>query len=203
MADNGVINGSGEVVDQPRDEGASMEPIMVDQTAAGETVGTSAVASGGSAGEPDQQQEIDDGEKGRAREGYPRATVLTGAVGSSVEPGGSVIVAEGPPMVGGSSGDSGSSGAVGNVPRPTGSPPRDPARGKGAVITEEEEPTEVPVEYREQDIAFRPAASAAASTRHVPVTKQDIAEHLPDDRLARLLEENPDVGEIVLKAKEE
>ncbi|KAI8542823.1 hypothetical protein RHMOL_Rhmol08G0169200 [Rhododendron molle] len=63
--------------------------------------------------------------------------------------------------------------------------------------------TEILVEYREQDIAFRPASSAATSSRHVPVTKQDIAEHLPDDRLARLLEENPDVGEIVLRAKEE
>ncbi|KAI8572020.1 hypothetical protein RHMOL_Rhmol01G0166500 [Rhododendron molle] len=106
-------------------------------------------------------------------------------------------------MVGSSSGDSGSSGAVGDVLGPNGSPPRDSARGKGAVIAEEEEPTKVPIEYREQDIAFRPAASAATSSSHVPITKQDIAEHLPDDRLARLLEENPEIGEIVLKAKEE
>ncbi|KAI8555067.1 hypothetical protein RHMOL_Rhmol05G0145900 [Rhododendron molle] len=105
-------------------------------------------------------------------------------------------------MAGGSSGGSGSGGAVGDDPGPNGSPPRDPARGKGTVIAEEE-PTEILVEYREQDIAFRPTASAATSSRHVPVTKQDIAEHLPDDRLTRLLEENPDVGEMVLRAKEE
>ncbi|KAI8538536.1 hypothetical protein RHMOL_Rhmol09G0111200 [Rhododendron molle] len=96
----------------------------------------------------------------------------------------------------------GNSGAAGEVPGPNGSPPRDPARGKG-VVAEEEEATEVPVEYREEDIAFRPAASAVTSSSHVPVTKYDIDEHLPDDLLARLLEENPEIGEIVLKAKEE
>ncbi|KAI8572137.1 hypothetical protein RHMOL_Rhmol01G0175400 [Rhododendron molle] len=105
-------------------------------------------------------------------------------------------------MVGESSGGVGGSEAAGDDPGLNGSPPRDLVRGKGTVIAEEE-PTEIPVEYREKDIAFRPAASAATSSRHVPVTKQDIAEHLPDDRLARLLEENPDVGEIVLGAKEE
>ncbi|KAI8535446.1 hypothetical protein RHMOL_Rhmol10G0174900 [Rhododendron molle] len=70
-------------------------------------------------------------------------------------------------------------------------------------MAEEEEATEVPVEYREEDIAFRPAASAATLSSHVPVTKYDIVEQLPDDLLARLLEKNPEIGEIVLKAKEE
>ncbi|KAI8538176.1 hypothetical protein RHMOL_Rhmol09G0081700 [Rhododendron molle] len=131
------------------------------------------------------------------------ATVLAGAVGSIVESGGSGTVAEGSPIVGGGSlGDGGSSSAVDDILGPNASPPRDLARGKG-VATEEEETTEIPVEYREQDIAFRPAETAATSSRHVPVTKQDIAEHLPDDRLAKLLEENPEIGEIVLKAKEE
>ncbi|KAI8572002.1 hypothetical protein RHMOL_Rhmol01G0164800 [Rhododendron molle] len=102
-------------------------------------------------------------------------------------------------MVGESFGGVGGSEAAGDDPGLNGSPPRDSVRGKGTVIAEEE-PTKIPVEYREQDIAFRPAASVATSSRHVPVTKQDIAEHLPDDRLARLLEENPDVGEIVLRA---
>ncbi|KAI8547483.1 hypothetical protein RHMOL_Rhmol07G0199400 [Rhododendron molle] len=106
-------------------------------------------------------------------------------------------------MVGGSSGGVGGSGVAGDDPRPNRTPPRDSARSKGTVIAEEEEPTEVPVEYREQDVAFRPAASAATSSSHVPITKYDIAEHLPDDRLARLLEENPEIGEIVLKVKED
>ncbi|KAI8560394.1 hypothetical protein RHMOL_Rhmol04G0252200 [Rhododendron molle] len=180
-----------------------MESQTGDQTVTEEAMGTSAVVADGDDGREDQQHEVSDAEKDRAREGNPRATVLTGAVGSIFEVGGSGTVAEGSSVVGGSSGDAEGSGAIGDDPGPNGSPPRDSARGKGVVIAEEEEPTEVPVEYREQDIAFRPAASAATSSSHVSITKYDIAEHLPDDRLARLLEENPEIGEIVLKAKEE
>ncbi|KAI8555230.1 hypothetical protein RHMOL_Rhmol05G0158400 [Rhododendron molle] len=33
--------------------------------------------------------------------------------------------------------------------------------------------------------------------------KYDVAEHLPDEALAKLLEDNPAIGELVLKAKEE
>ncbi|KAI8571325.1 hypothetical protein RHMOL_Rhmol01G0111000 [Rhododendron molle] len=93
---------------------------------------------------------------------------------------------------------------------PSGSPPRDPAKGKSAVIAEEEKPTEEeqtteapPVEIREEDIAFRPPVTAATSSRHIPITFDDITEHTPDEILARLLEERPDIGEIVLKAKED
>ncbi|KAI8559815.1 hypothetical protein RHMOL_Rhmol04G0204100 [Rhododendron molle] len=49
----------------------------------------------------------------------------------------------------------------------------------------------------------RPAATAATSSSHVSVTKYDIAEHLPDEMLAKLLEDNPTIGEMVLKAKED
>ncbi|KAI8560438.1 hypothetical protein RHMOL_Rhmol04G0255200 [Rhododendron molle] len=166
---------------------------------------TSAVVASGGDGGSGQQQEVGDAEKDRATEENLCTTVLAGAVGSIVESGGSGTVAEGLSIVGGSSDGGGSSGAVGDVPGPNGSPPRDPARGKSIVIAEEEEePTEVPVvEYREQDVAFRPTASAVTSSRHIPVTKQDIVEHLPDDMLAKLLEENPLIGEMVLKAKEE
>ncbi|KAI8535809.1 hypothetical protein RHMOL_Rhmol10G0203000 [Rhododendron molle] len=173
MAEHCEGNGSGEVVDRPQDEGMSMATDQGDQT----TVGVIAE--------------------------------LTGAVGPRVEPSDPGTVAEGSPTVEGSLADVEGSEAVGDDPGPNESPPRDPARGKSTVIAEEEaaerEQTteEPPVETREQDIAFRPPASAATSSRHVPVTKQDIAEHLPDDRLARLLEENPDVGEMVLRAKEE
>ncbi|KAI8542864.1 hypothetical protein RHMOL_Rhmol08G0173100 [Rhododendron molle] len=66
-------------------------------------------------------------------------------------------------MVGESSGGGGSIGAVGDIPGPNASPPRDPERCKG-VVAKEEETSEIPVE---------------------------------------LLEENPEIGEIVLKAKEE
>ncbi|KAI8542935.1 hypothetical protein RHMOL_Rhmol08G0178500 [Rhododendron molle] len=36
-----------------------------------------------------------------------------------------------------------------------------------------------------------------------PITKYDIAEHLPDEALAKLLEDNLIIGKIVLRAKEE
>ncbi|KAI8524921.1 hypothetical protein RHMOL_Rhmol13G0187100 [Rhododendron molle] len=163
----------------------------------------SAVEVGGGDGDHNQQQVVDGEEKDRATEENPRATVLSGAVGSSVEPTGPDAVAKDTPMGGGSSGGVGGTGAVDDDPGLNGTPPRDSARGKGAVIAEKEERTEVPVEYREQDIAFRLAASAATSSSHVSITKYDIAEHLPDNRLARLLEENPEIGEIVLKEKEE
>ncbi|KAI8550538.1 hypothetical protein RHMOL_Rhmol06G0115000 [Rhododendron molle] len=84
-----------------------------------------------------------------------RTTKEAGAVGSIVEPVGSDTVAEGSPTVGGSSSGYGSSGAVGDDPRPNRSMPRDPARGKGTVV-EKEETTEAPVTYREEDVLFRP-----------------------------------------------
>ncbi|KAI8568376.1 hypothetical protein RHMOL_Rhmol02G0193800 [Rhododendron molle] len=168
------------------------------------------VVEGGSDGGEGREQEVGNEEKGRATEKNPRATVPTGAVGSILESEGSGTAAKGLPIVGESSGGGDNSGAVGNVRGLNGSPPRDPARGKSAVIAEEEEPAEkeqtteaAPNEIREEYIAFRPPVTAATSSRHVPITKDDIAEQLPDDMLARLLEEHPDIGEMVLKAKEE
>ncbi|KAI8571968.1 hypothetical protein RHMOL_Rhmol01G0162200 [Rhododendron molle] len=64
----------------------------------------------------------------------PRTTEKGGVVGSSVEPVGSGTVAEGSPVVGGSSAGTGGIEAMGDDPGPIGSPPRDPARGKGAVV---------------------------------------------------------------------
>ncbi|KAI8542633.1 hypothetical protein RHMOL_Rhmol08G0152800 [Rhododendron molle] len=73
--------------------------------------------------------------------------------------------------------------------------------GKGVVI--EEETPESPVTYLEEDIAFRPAATVVTSSSHMPITKYDVAEHLPDEMLAKLLEDNPTIGKLVLKAKED
>ncbi|KAI8538413.1 hypothetical protein RHMOL_Rhmol09G0101100 [Rhododendron molle] len=53
------------------------------------------------------------------------------------------------------------------------------------------ETTEIPVTYREEDMLFRPAATTATSPSHVPITKYDVTEHLPDEMLAKLLEDNP------------
>ncbi|KAI8524807.1 hypothetical protein RHMOL_Rhmol13G0178500 [Rhododendron molle] len=47
------------------------------------------------------------------------------------------------------------------------------------------------------------ATTAATSSSHRPITKYNVAEHLPDEALAKLLEDNPIIGEIVLKAKED
>ncbi|KAI8529791.1 hypothetical protein RHMOL_Rhmol11G0001000 [Rhododendron molle] len=122
--------------------------------------------------------------------------------------GGSGTVAKGSSVVGGSSGGVGGSGAAGDDPAPNGTPLRNLARGKGIAVSEEpveEEQTTkaAPFEFREEDIAFRPPVTAATSSHHVPITKDDITAHLPDDMLARLLDERPDIREIVLKAKEE
>ncbi|KAI8530044.1 hypothetical protein RHMOL_Rhmol11G0023900 [Rhododendron molle] len=149
----------------------------------------------------------------RAIEGVPRATDQAGAVGSSSEPGNAGMVVEGPPMVERGSGGVEGSGAVGDDTELSQTPPRDSAKGKG-VVTEEEHAEEVrieevqttevaPVEIRVEDIAFRPPAGAATSSRHVPITYADIAEHAPDELLAKLLEDHPVIGEYVLKAKED
>ncbi|KAI8546937.1 hypothetical protein RHMOL_Rhmol07G0158500 [Rhododendron molle] len=203
MAEHDSGDDSGEVVYRPRDCGGPMEAQIGDQTATEEAAGTSAVVTGDGDGRDGCEQEVGDREKDRATEENSRATVLSGAVGSGVESAGPGAVAEDTPMVGDSSGGVSSSGAVGDDPGPNGTPPRDSARGKWAVIAEEEESTEVPVEYRTEDIAFQLATSAATSSSHVLITKYDIAEHLPDDLLAKLLGENPEIGEIVLRAKEE
>ncbi|KAI8568369.1 hypothetical protein RHMOL_Rhmol02G0193100 [Rhododendron molle] len=123
------------------------------------------------------------------------------------------MVAEGPAMNERGSGDAEGSTAVGKAMVPSQTPPRDSAKGKGAVIEDEhveavqierEQTTEAaPVEIRAEDVAFRPPAGAATSSRHVPITYADIVEHAPNELLAKLLEDHPVIGEYVLKAKED
>ncbi|KAI8572908.1 hypothetical protein RHMOL_Rhmol01G0237500 [Rhododendron molle] len=110
---------------------------------------------------------------------------------------------EGLPVIGGSGDVAGSSGTGGGDNGPSESPPRDSAKGKRVAI-EEEQTTEVAsVEIREENIEFRPPVTAATSSRHVPITLDDVAEHAPDEILAKLLEDNPVIREYVLKAKED
>ncbi|KAI8547543.1 hypothetical protein RHMOL_Rhmol07G0204300 [Rhododendron molle] len=210
MADHDGNGGTGEVVDRPEGRGEPMAVEQEDQQLVEAIAHTGAVVEVGGDGAQGREQEVGDGENPHATEENPRATVPIGAVGSISEAEGPGVVAEGPPMVGGSSGGSGSGGAAGDEPGSNGSPPRDPMKGKSTVIAEEEKPIEEeqvteepPVEIREQDIVFRPPVTAATSSRHVPITYDDIAEHTPDAILARLLEERPDIGELVLKAKED
>ncbi|KAI8559766.1 hypothetical protein RHMOL_Rhmol04G0199500 [Rhododendron molle] len=213
MADHGDGGGSGEVVDCSEDRGGMMVAETGDETVV-ETIGaTSATAESGGDGIQEQQQETAGDEVPRAAESEARARDQVGAVGSSRAPEVLGMVAEGPPVVDRSSGGAEGSGAVGENPESNESPPRDSAKGKGVVIEEEqvervqiEEVQTVeadPVEIREEDIAFRPPAGAATSSRHVPVTYDDIAEHTPDEILARVLEQHPEIGEYILKAKED
>ncbi|KAI8547397.1 hypothetical protein RHMOL_Rhmol07G0192500 [Rhododendron molle] len=209
MADHGTGGGEGEVVDHPSDRGEQMAVEETDQTVAEPARVEGAVLTDGGDAIQDREQEAAGGENPRAIEGESRARDHAGAVGSSSEPEVSGMVAEGPPVVDRSSG----AGAVGDDAGPSQTPPRNSAKGKETVIAEEpveeeqmekEQTTEdAPVEIREEDIAFRPPASAATSSRHVPITYDDIAEHTPDEILARVLEQHPEIGEYILKAKED
>ncbi|KAI8549191.1 hypothetical protein RHMOL_Rhmol06G0007200 [Rhododendron molle] len=111
---------------------------------------------------------------------------------------GSVVSGNGSGDIG-NSGARGSDGTDGDDTRPSGSPPRDTARGKGTVM-EEMETIEVSFTYREEDVLFQPAATSSSQR---PITKHDVAEYLSDEGLAKLLEDNPAIGLLFLKAKEE
>ncbi|KAI8562215.1 hypothetical protein RHMOL_Rhmol03G0017400 [Rhododendron molle] len=213
MAEHGGNEGGGEVVDQTEDRGGMMEHETGDQAVVEAVEITDAAAMSGGDGEQEQQQKVGDDENRRASEVGPRAIEHATAVGSISEPVGTHTEARASPAVGGSSGVVENSGTNGDETEPNGSPPRDSAKGKGVVIEEEhveeaqierEQTTETaPIEIREEDIAFRPPAGAATSSRHMPITYNDIAEHTPDEILARVLESHPEIGEYVLKAKED
>ncbi|KAI8571964.1 hypothetical protein RHMOL_Rhmol01G0161800 [Rhododendron molle] len=178
MADHDGIGDSSDVIDRLENRGWTMEADQGDQTAAERPVGAGATAVGGGDGGEGQQQEVDGGENRRVTKAEPRATKEAGAAGAS--------------------GLGYRSRGLAN----SWSPLKDLTRGKGAAV-EEEETTEVPVTYREEDILFRPAATATTSSSHIPITKYDVAKHLPDKMLVKLLEDSPMIGEMVLKAKEE
>lgn len=97
-----------------------------------------------------------------------------------------VIIGRGLSGVGGS----GSSSGGGDIRAE--SPPRDPAKGKGAVVAKEaSRATSVEL------VEFRPAAR---SSGHGPITRGDFAEYVGEEVLARLLQENPIVVAAILVA---
>ncbi|KAI8559156.1 hypothetical protein RHMOL_Rhmol04G0151500 [Rhododendron molle] len=115
---------------------------------------------------------------------------------------------EGSLVVDRSSNVGGSGGAGGDDIGSSRTPPRDPAKGKGVAAkeehVEEEQTTEAAtVEIRVENIAFGPPVTVATSSRHVPITLDDVAKHTPDEILAKLLEDHPIIEEYVLKAKED
>ncbi|KAI8547560.1 hypothetical protein RHMOL_Rhmol07G0205700 [Rhododendron molle] len=194
MADHGVGGGEGEVVDQPGDRGETMAVEIEEEQAAEAVASRSAEIPHGGDGVLGREQETSREEVRRTIESVPRAMDQVGAVGSSSEPMNSGTAAEGPPMVERGFGDVEGSGAIGDNTESSQTPPRDSAKGKGAVIEEEHveeahieerQTTEAAiVEIREKDITFRPPAGAATSSRHVPITYADIAEHVPDELLS-------------------
>ncbi|KAI8567561.1 hypothetical protein RHMOL_Rhmol02G0131400 [Rhododendron molle] len=213
MADHDGNESGGEVVDQTEDRGGPMAVEDVGQVAAEPARVEGAVLTGSGDDIQGHEQEVTGGENPRAVEGVSCARDQAGAVESSRGSEGLGMVAEGPAMNERGSGDAEGSTAVGEAMEPSQTPPRDSAKGKGAVIEDEhveavqierEQTTEAaPVEIRAEDVAFRPPAGAATSSRHVPITYADIAEHAPDELLAKLLEDHPVIGEYVLKAKED
>ncbi|KAI8572473.1 hypothetical protein RHMOL_Rhmol01G0201700 [Rhododendron molle] len=207
MDDHGNGEGDGDVVDQTENRGPPMAVEPEDQMAA-EPVGVvGAVERGGSDGRQSGEQEVAGGEEAHAVEAEPRALDQVGAVGPRANPEGPSSMVEGLPVVGGSDEVADSGGAGGDDIGPSGSPPRDPAKGKGVATEEElvkkEQTTEAATVEIRENIAFRPPVTAAISSRHVPITLDDVAEHAPDEILAKLLEDNPVIGEYVLKAKED
>ncbi|KAI8549169.1 hypothetical protein RHMOL_Rhmol06G0005500 [Rhododendron molle] len=219
MADQSGGSGEGEVFDRPEDRGGPMAVDESDQTAA-EHVGIdgAGVTDGGDSG-GDQQHEAGRGDEGRVRGSDPRATDTTGAMGPGAEPLGTGMAAgDSEQTRGGSGGDASEDDRCATEPdaRATEAEPN-PAeglgKGKGAVIEEEHveevrieevQSTEAtPVVIPEEDIAFRPLAGTATSSRHVPITYANIVEHVPDEILARVLENHAEMGEYVLKAKED
>ncbi|KAI8572113.1 hypothetical protein RHMOL_Rhmol01G0173300 [Rhododendron molle] len=145
MADNKNNGGGGEVVDRPEDRGGPMAIEGADQTAA-ELVGVEgAVVASSSDGGEDQQQEIGSGGEGRAREPDARAMEQAGAMGPNIEPMGPGSVAEASSIVDRSLDSVDGSGAVGDVTKPSGSPPRDSTKGKGIAVEEEQATEDVTV----------------------------------------------------------
>ncbi|KAI8535753.1 hypothetical protein RHMOL_Rhmol10G0198300 [Rhododendron molle] len=193
MAEHGGNGSGGEVINRPEDAGGPMETETEDQQPAGAVESTSAVVAEGGDGSGDQQQEVGGGDEHRATEAEPRATEEIGVVGYTVEPldpstdvGVSVVT-------GRSSSDAEGSGAGGDETGPSKS------KGKG-VVTREEETTETSVEYREEDVLFRPTV---ISSSYWPIKKHNVAEHLPDEALAKLLEDNPMIASILLELRPE
>ncbi|KAI8563428.1 hypothetical protein RHMOL_Rhmol03G0110600 [Rhododendron molle] len=155
---------------------------------------------GGGDSNQGREQEAAGGEEHRAVEPEPRAMDEAGAVGPRVDPEGPSATVEGSPAVGGSDVVS-DSATVEDDTGPNESPPRGSDKGKGIAVEEEQTTKNVTVEIREENIAFRPPVTATTSSSHMPITFDDIAEHTPDEILAKLLEDNPAIGEYVLKAK--
>ncbi|KAI8543454.1 hypothetical protein RHMOL_Rhmol08G0219500 [Rhododendron molle] len=145
MANRGDGGDKGEVIDQTEDRGGPMAIQTEDLTTLGEGMSTSAEGIRDSDGVQGHSEKVGDDEDRRASEAEPRATEQAKVVGSRVDPVGFVLTIEGSSVIGGSSDVAGSNGVGGDDTGPVESPPRDSAKGKSAVI-EEEQVEEVHIE---------------------------------------------------------
>ncbi|KAI8559739.1 hypothetical protein RHMOL_Rhmol04G0197800 [Rhododendron molle] len=195
--------GGREVVDRPEDRGGPMTVDPVEQKPVEAVDGVRAAVTTGGDGREDQEQGGSDEGNPRVAEAGPHVRDEIGALGPNADPVSPSTAVGSSVVISGNLGDTSGSGTRGNDIEVRQTPPRDSAKGKGAVGAEAETTEVTTVEIREVDIAFRPVATAATSSSHVPITKYDVVEHLPDKMLAKLLKDNPVIGEMVLKAKED
>ncbi|KAI8559927.1 hypothetical protein RHMOL_Rhmol04G0214400 [Rhododendron molle] len=173
MANHGNGSGEEDVVDRPEDEGGPMEVEIKDQPTTEEATGVGAMIVGGE--DVTSDAEI--------------VTIQPLDPFTSVE--GVVISGED------FSGAGGSGARDGGVRSSGGSFMRNPTHKKDPIVVEEEEEAR---NIRAEDVMFQPAAQLLT---HMPITQEDYVEYLSDKRLARLLEEHPEVGIAVLLAREE
>ncbi|XP_058211605.1 B3 domain-containing protein Os03g0622100-like [Rhododendron vialii] len=138
MAEHDNGGGRGEVLDRPEDVGGPMEVETADQQPAEPPLGVGAAVAGGGDGVQGHEQEVGSEGDHRATVSDHRATEEAGATGLVVQPLDPSMAVEGSVVIGGGFGrDTGSSGAGGDGvdgdgTGPGETPPRDPAKGKGA-----------------------------------------------------------------------
>lgn len=154
MAKNGN-GGSGDVVDRPGDEGATMEPEAEDRTTVEVTVGESAAIVGDGNGSGGRKHQVEGDGDGHAPEGEPYMP-------EQQRPAGFTVQSLDPSTEHGRGRlgddwwqfeDAGGSGASGGDIRPSRSLPRDSVRGKG-IVTEGKRPQRSPLSIRRTKQCF-------------------------------------------------
>lgn len=186
-------NGGGGVEGRLRNEVEASGPRIGNQM--GDRASATAGAGGSSVGGGNGGHAAEVGDGGDRRTPVPEGCTPVG-----FEAGGPWVShldfqngVEGLVVSGAGSIGAGSSSSGGDVQ--SGSPRRDPARGKDPAVAEETL-REAPVERPE----FIPTVG---SSGHDHITKRDFAEFMGDDVLAQLLAENPTVVTTMLAAREE
>ncbi|XP_058181139.1 uncharacterized protein LOC131299571 [Rhododendron vialii] len=192
---NGGEGGDGGRGDEVRSKsGAEALGVRInDQSTAKASSSIGAEVTGGGSGDGGHAVEVSgDGERHTPRE-VGHTPVGSDTEGPRVQRLDFRRGVEGLVVIGGGLSEAGGSGGDGGGR--SGTPPRDPTRGKDPVVVEESS-GEVPVEVGE----FRPVVGSSV---HVPITYRDFAKFVTEEKLGRLLRENPVVVAAVISAREE